>query len=353
MDIEFFYFDPKAASTEEWTRFHTFRRKRYAEWADPDEPVTDNETIEKFQKEWKNMLEIRHYLVVEAGKPETVIGALIMGYFPPEHPSYKGNEQVCFVSLFSLLNTYRRKGIGRQMLQKVHSFAKEHDKSVIISYAHVGEADGSAFIKAIGAGEMQTSVENRLDLDKVNWDLVEQWAREGSEKTPDCAIEFYSTLPENILEPFCELHTELSNQAPRSTLQEGKSVTTSDFMRKIEKIHAEANAKLLTAVLHDEKKNLIGLNEVTYYPSKVPLIFQDLVGVQENYRGSGFGKWLMAETLLKIREDFPGIKQVVNENAALNAPMVAINERLGARKHREIVHPKATTEELGRYLESK
>ncbi len=58
-------------------------------------------------------------------------------------------------------------------------------------------------------------------------------------------------------------------------------------------------------------------------------IMQLLTGVKKEYRGRGVGKWLKADMLLYIRDNFSETKYIQTDNAISNAPMISINDRMG------------------------
>jgi RimJ/RimL family protein N-acetyltransferase len=83
------------------------------------------------------------------------------------------------------------------------------------------------------------------------------------------------------------------------------------------------------------------------------MLTQGLTGVVQNYRGQGKGKWVKAAMLLKIRDEFPDIKVISTGNATSNAPMIAINERLGFNLHHETYNMQIDTDKLGKYLKER
>ena len=65
-------------------------------------------------------------------------------------------------------------------------------------------------------------------------------------------------------------------------------------------------------------------------------VTQLLTGVRAQYRGRGLGKLLKALMLLHVRAAYPEVKYISTGNADSNAPMLAINRKLGFRKHRQV-----------------
>jgi len=89
---------------------------------------------------------------------------------------------------------------------------------------------------------------------------------------------------------------------------------------------------------------------MVYNPDDVHLIGQGLTGVREPFRGRGLGKWLKAEMLLRLRQEFPQVRIVSTWNATTNAAMLAINDALGFREARVSEMPQMSVEALEAWL---
>ena len=61
------------------------------------------------------------------------------------------------------------------------------------------------------------------------------------------------------------------------------------------------------------------------------LLGQGGTAVVPTHRGRGIGKWLKATMLERVLDEWPGATLVRTGNADANAPMLAINTRLGFR----------------------
>jgi len=177
-----------------------------------------------------------------------------------------------------------------------------------------------------------------------------QQTKDGPVRSPDSKLEFFQDAPDGIIEEYCRVYTEVSNQAPREDLDVGDFTLTPELRRQSEKFQKDNDVTWLTAITREPNGDISGLTEVLYRPSKDPLIIQDLTGVPKAYRGSGKGKWLKAIMLLEIKKRFPTVTTVVTGNATTNAPMLSINERLGFKVHKESIMAQMKTEELEKYL---
>jgi GNAT superfamily N-acetyltransferase len=94
-----------------------------------------------------------------------------------------------------------------------------------------------------------------------------------------------------------------------------------------------------------------GITDVQYAPYQPTMIHQGFTGVRADARGRGLGKWLKAAMLLHVRDLYPQLEVVITENAGSNAPMLAINTRMGFKQYRAGTEYQITRDEL--YARSK
>jgi mycothiol synthase len=77
-----------------------------------------------------------------------------------------------------------------------------------------------------------------------------------------------------------------------------------------------------------------GVTELAWLQHGPALIYQMFTGVRPDARGRGLGKWLKAAMLEHAHELYPDARWISTENASSNAPMLAINKRLGFKTYR-------------------
>ncbi|MFW9768307.1 MAG: GNAT family N-acetyltransferase [Candidatus Thorarchaeota archaeon] len=339
-------FDIANASNEEWAKMHAYRRKRMSEIL-PDDPIEEDLSYQEWEKTALEENDVTFYIVTEKGKPDNVVASLRLRVVKKTSPSYIGNEHNLFAGL-AILEDHRRKGIAKALLKLMYDFAVEKKRRVIIGGTM--EKDGREFNRYLGGTEALEVRNYRLRMDEIDWKMVERWEREGREKSPDTSLEFHYSIPDEILEKYTRKYTEVSNQMPLDDLDIGDRIITPELFRMYEDVSKKTGETWLTVLLHEKNGNISGLSDVVYTPSRVPLLQQMLTGVDQNYRGQGKGKWVKAAMLLRIREEFPDIKVITTGNATSNAPMIAINEKLGFKLHHEMYNMQIETEKLGEYL---
>jgi len=349
MDVQIVPFDPETATREEWARYHAYRRLRHAE-TDPDDPVGEDATAEAWMRRphphWKSF----HRAVLDPEPPHPMIGEVYFEVTRPGSPSHETNKHIAWVGL-ELLRHYRHAGLGRSLLPHILTQAREHERTVLQSWSE--EADGKAFATAIGAKVVQNRRQNRLDMDRVDWAMVDRWAAEGPQRSPGTTLRwFVNRVDDDILPAYCPLFSEVFNRQPFDETDHGKYVFTPENFRDREARNAEAGSTWVTAISQEADGSLSGLTDVTYAPDEATMLWQGLTGVGDAYLGRGLGKWLKAAMMLRVHREFPKVRFVVTGNASSNEAMLSINERLGFRTHKEPVVVEMSRDALETYVRS-
>ena len=335
---------------EDWDLYHEYRKIRHSE-ANPDDPFVDDESTEKSLKMQVNHPEFDfQFSAIIDSSINKFVGRVVYGGFRETSASYEGNKHLLQFDLV-LLKKYRNKGIETIVLKQICEYGKKKNHSILISGSD--EKDGKAFLKEIGAQTALSGVENRLKLEEVEWNMVEIWAVEGSKRSPDTELKLVYSIPDDILEKYCTVYTETLNQQPLGDLDVNDIVYTPELFRDTEKRREALGRKHITFYTVEPNGDISGLTEMEYRPERETIVEQLLTGVQEKYRGRGLGKWLKAEMLLKIKEEFPKANIISTGNATTNAPMLSINDRLGFKPHKEGITAQLTLENLEKYLEDK
>lgn len=347
MDIQVVPFDPGTASREEWRRFHTYRRARHME-TDPEDPIWEDETIERFERHPNPQWDWRRLIVLDRHRPDVYIGEVYLEFSRPGTETHEQNAHIAH-GWIGLLKPYRRRALGSRLLPKIVELAREHGRTILQSWCE--ETDGKAFAAAIGAKVVTRRRENRLNLEKVDWSMVERWAKEGPVRAPGTTLRWFENrIDDDVIEPYSRIYTAVMNQQPFDAATHGDWIATPETIRDSEARNAEIGARRFTVVSVEPNGDLSGLTETTHTPDSQWMIWQGLTGVRDMYRGRGLGKWLKAKMLLRVRRELPHVRVVSTGNASSNQAMLSINERLGFRTHKEPVVVEMTREALEAYL---
>lgn len=350
MTARFAPFEPADAPPDAWGRMHRYRRARHAELR-PGDPLMDDATFEQAARNEVDNPEfgsVRFAILDDATGEQ--IGSMSYGWLRPESPSYAENRALGRLQLV-VLTPWRRQGIGRAALARLHDLMRAHGQTVVIGAT--AEADGEAFARAVGAEIALAGSEHRLALADVDWDMVDRWIADGEARASGARLTFFDDLPDDIADAYAALYTETFNQQPLGALAVGAVVFTPDTLRRHAANLERLGGRHLSAVIREADGALSGLTELVWIPGRPTLAEQGLTGVRDAYRGGGRGKWLKAAMLRRVRAELPGVETVSTDNATSNAPMRAINAQLGFRAHKASVNVQLTIEALEAYLSAR
>ena len=349
MDVRIDPFVPKTATREEWDRHHAFRRVRHEEEAPGDQLDSDEleeALLKRDNPEWFNVI---HAAIDPATGGQ--VGIPWLDVMKETSPSYAENGHIGWLHV-GVVRSHRRGGIGTRLLRIVREPAKEHKLTRILGGAF--EADGKAFLRAIGADVGDIRRESRLDLTRMDWTMVESWARDGAERNPGTTLRWMRDgIDEDVIEAYAKVYTEIGNQDPRNRLEVGDLLVTPENLRDRADRRRHIGATWLTVMSVERDRSISGLTETVYHPDDEHIIGQALTGVREPWRGRKIGKWLKAAMLLRVREEFPHVRVVSTWNSTTNAAMLAINNALGFRENRVADMSQMTVQLLEAYLARK
>jgi len=326
--VEIRPFEPHAASRAEWAAYQAYRRLRAAQDA-PDLPLLEDAEFEHFLRRQEPLVETRRLLALRGGE---IVGNLVLWV---RREGTAGHEDYA-----SYLDTgggvatlHRRQGIGRNLLRALHSFMRDHGKSVATLKANLPE--GHAFLAAAGAVRKLRSVENRLEFAKLDWPTLAAWQARVAETTAPLCWEIHAgRVPVERLAELIGPMTRLINEQPLGELD----IPAIRYdMAAYESWYAEMDRRggehyLVVLTAGDALAAVCDASWDQRFPDRV---YQALTAVAAPWRGQGLAKAVKAAMLLLLRKRRKEVTTMITTNAQANAPMLSINERLGFQVHRE------------------
>jgi len=320
--------DATSAPREFWTRYHAYRRIRHAE-SRPGDPLKPDQLVE-IQMKHENPFEIQYrYEITRDGQ---MLSDFFAATVKPGSPGYETNKQFMWVS-GSVHPDHRRRGIGRSWIALTLELMERHGCTTLTLDTH--EESGHGFLKWLGAEGKSAGAENRLQLADVDWAMLRRWVEDGATHSPSTKLEVYDGhLPEQMWEDYCPQFAALLNTMPWDDLDHGEITVTpgelADWYGRLDE-QGETDFTMLT---REPDGSISGITDMNYAPYKPEFIEQGFTGVRADARGRGLGKWLKAAMLLHVRELYPQLRTVATGNASSNAPMLAINKKMGFKEHR-------------------
>ena len=320
--------DVMIAGREFWERYHEYRRVRHADQR-PDDPLRPDDLEEKRLKR-ANPFEFEYrYEVVRDRVMISMFGGQTIR---PGNPEYESNKHL-FWTDFYVLPGERRRGVGASWLPVILELMDRHGCTVVGMGAE--DEPGHAFLKWAGAEAKFSGAENRLRIADVDWAMLERWVKEGQARSPLTKLEVHDgILPESMWAEFAPQLSTMLNTIPWEGLDHGEIVVTPDHMKYYNERLAAGRETPHTVLTREPDGTMSSVTDVTWAPYRSTIVNQQFTGVLPSARGRGLGKWIKAAMLLHLRELYPDIQWVSTDNAGSNAPMLAINKKIGFRQYR-------------------
>ncbi|MFG1606489.1 GNAT family N-acetyltransferase [Actinoplanes sp. NPDC049265] len=205
---------------------------------------------------------------------------------------------------------WRRRGLGSELLQWVRAAALADGPATVHAWAAEHSA-GHGFLAA------------RFDRPRgaEEWSLLDLRGR-GAGPADDSLAGWVGPCPTALRESFAQAHRMLE-VPPRGS----SSVTAS--LGVIEERAAFAGERWLTLCARDQAGVITAFTQITLSPGAPGVAEQEFTGVLPAARGRGLGTRLKDAMVSVLIREHPDIRYVITQNASDNAPMLAINRRLG------------------------
>jgi|SRR5579864_337932 len=320
--------DPPTAGADYWKRHHELRRIRQKE-SRPDDPLRPD-AVEEDNLKRDNPFEIEERYEISQGQAmlSTFGGQTVR----PNTPEYATNKHLYWADIY-VRPDHRRRGIGSSWLPLILGLMEQHGCTVLGIGSE--EESGHAFLRWLGAEPKFAGAENRLDLTRVDWAMVRRWVEEGERRSPHTKLESYDgPLPESMWDDYAPQLQAMLNTMPFEDLDHGEIVITPDHMREFYQRLAVMRETEHSVLTREPDGMISGITDCKWAPYRSTIIHQGFTGVRPEARGRGIGKWIKAAMLLHIQKLYPDVRWVATDNAGSNAPMLAINQKLGFRQYR-------------------
>ena len=296
----------------------------------PEQGLTSKDSRKKNLKILDPTRDNSYWLAVKSSNNNlTVIGYSRLSVLNQSSPAYEQNGHIAGCSIL-VISDYKNKKIGTNMLERVVEKALQYPQVTHLMFRTYNES-GYFFLERKGAELVLEQNHSYLKISEVDWIMINDWNNKGHELANNekiKMIEIEGSIPDDIIDEYASLYTEIMNQQPLGSLQL-RNVTTPEVLRTRAEHMKKIDQHWHTLLTIEKNKQISGLTEFHYGYNQPDVIFQLLTGVKDEYRKRGIGKWLKAKMLLFMKEHYPDVKYIETTNTVTNAAMISINKRMG------------------------
>ncbi|WP_295814991.1 GNAT family N-acetyltransferase [uncultured Deinococcus sp.] len=270
-------------------------------------------------------LHLAQWIVEEAGEP--VATAAVLQFAGMYHQDRYHAE-------IMVLPAAERHGIGTRLADTVAAHLRGRGAREVLAGAYEHQPHALAFLARRGFTEAMRFYDNVLEL--TDFDLG-QWA--GHERVPDgVRVLSYPQLeaelgPDAALHAFHAGFAEAREDVPRTG--DATELTLDDFRKRFENPALFPEGLLLAVT---DMGEVVAISELWRADGNATRLNTGLTGTRRAWRRRGLA---LALKLAAIRVALAaGVTEIWTGNATTNAPMLAINDRLGFRPRPAFVEMK-------------
>ena len=224
----------------------------------------------------------------------------------------------------------RRQGIATELVRRSLEIAQAANRPRLFAGSSDRVPAGRLFLESLGFRPKIEAHVNQLAIDRLDNMLMASWRAIGCSRAQDYDIELWDgPIPAERLNAFAEL-SNVMNSAPRGDLEIEDTQVTPNMIREREScFFAAGNRQLISCARHLPTGELAGYTELSWNPKRAAIVWQGDTGVVEAHRNRGLGRWLKATNIASLMHENPSVRFVRTGNADSNAPMLAINRKMG------------------------
>ena len=268
--------------------------------------------------------DLEHHMAFLAGE---LVGWLALG-FP-----LLDNRDTVLVEL-EVHPAHRRRGIGTVLAGRLRERAADRDRHLAI-YEVPEDSAGSAFSDGLGGERALPSVMRVLDVRDADAGVL---AALGADARTHAAgyelVRWRGSTPAEHVDDLAVLVARMSTDPPLGDLVWEPEEVDPVRLRARDVVMDERGLRRWTTAVRLVGGPLVGFTQVFARTTHHEDADQGDTIVLTEHRGHRLGALMKQENLALVRADMPELQRIWTWNAAENAPMVAVNEAMGFRRHR-------------------
>ncbi len=232
---------------------------------------------------------------------------------------------------------YRRRRVGTTIVEGMTEHARADGRQVLNSIVDVpldraADHPSLSFAPKVGFRAMLAGNTRHLALpiDPARLEELRAEVARARDARDYRALTFEAPWPERYVEDQCSLFQCMSTDEPHGDDDHEEEVWDADRVREIETLRVAREARALVAVAeHGPSGRLVACTELLLGADSPEQAWQMLTVVHPEHRGHRLGLAVKLANLDELARRAPDVRLVVTGNAAVNAPMIAVNDMMG------------------------
>jgi GNAT superfamily N-acetyltransferase len=230
----------------------------------------------------------------------------------------------------------RRRGIGAALLGDLVDLAARAGRTTILSECHVPadlvESHGSRrFAERNGFTHANTEIRRELRL-PVPVQTMSGWTAEASPHHAGYTISTYiDDVPQELVSSLCHVRNQLGLDAPTGDIEHEEEAMTPEAFLQRQALQRKMGVTTYWTLATDVNGQTVAFTTLGVPVDPPDCVYQGGTVVLRGHRGHRLGLAVKAANLAALQADHPERLLVSTQNAETNAPMVAINEKMGFR----------------------
>jgi GNAT superfamily N-acetyltransferase len=273
----------------------------------------------------------RRWELLAAGAPGgSVVGVALMEFPKLENPH--ATEIVLAVH-----PEHRRRGIGTAIVEKMVERARADGRRALNTIVDVplglaAEHASGPFARRTGFEQTLTGNKRllRLPFDPARREELRAVVANAPAAHEYRTLAFVAPWPDEFLDDHCALLRVMSTDEPAGDGERQAEHWDEERLRENDELDLAREATVLAAVAqHVPTGRLVALTELSVSKDSPGESWQQITVVHPEHRGHRLGLAVKLANLDLLAERAPDVRIIQTGNAAVNKPMIAVNEMMG------------------------
>ena len=226
---------------------------------------------------------------------------------------------------------HRRRGLGSALFAAgVASLPDDGSVKLLGGWTSTRVPSGIAFAERVGAKKGLHMRVSQVDLRTIDRALMREWA--SGERAGYRLEVIDGDIPAALMPAALNAFSAI-NRMPREGLEMEDWKFTEETVRDWERQRKTRGQESWTMLAIEEATGEGVAFTGIAFDRRVPtVVHQGGTAVDPKHQGRDIGKWLKGRMVEKILAELPEARFIRTDNAGTNAPMLAINDRMGFRE---------------------